>query len=343
MRALGLWPDRASGAALAYRDHGWNNLGMEDRTAYAFNALLERHYAIGRVIRFRHLPRGRQATCFEILTAGQREYLLQLFPPEYNLAWLQQAMCVLEAASRQGFPAPRPEPSIPMIPSSPSLVVDGPQGSHLVLTEIVVGQHLPLERWTAQDLSHLGLRLAWLHRLLAEMPAMATRPPSLADQVRHWSYAPELRHRQNYPAPSPAHVDSLLHVLEDRHIDAAGLAHGGISPEAILLDADRQIVNVVDWGLCQAGHPAQDVVDAFVYWCIRPDGMVARDEAQALLEAYASLAPHPVASWQDVVLGWCGRQLIDHYTGCRPLPRGFGTILANPDSLTAAIGLCQSK
>jgi Ser/Thr protein kinase RdoA (MazF antagonist) len=317
---------------------------MEDRTAYAFNSLLERHYAIGRVIRFRHLQRGRQATCFEVLTAGQREYLLQLFPPEYQLPWLQRAMRVLEAASRQGFPAPRPEASTPTTPSSPCLVVDGPQGSHLVLTEIVGGQYLPRERWTPVDLSHLGLRLAWLHRILAEMPAIPTKPPSLVEQVRHWSRATLPHHRQDFPAPSPAHVDLLLQMLADRHhIDAVGLAHGGISPEAILLDADRQIVNVVDWGLCQAGHSAQDVVDAFVYWCIRPDGMVARDEAQALLEAYGSLASQPVASWQNVVLGWCGRHLIDHYTGCRPLPRGFGTILANPDSLTAAISFCQSK
>ena len=316
---------------------------MEDRTAYAFNALLERHYSIGRVIRFRHLQRGRQATCFEILTAGAREYLLQLFPPEYRLPLLQHAMCVLDAASRRGFPAPRLEASIPMTSSGPCFVVDGPQGSHLVLTEIIVGQHLPLERWRAQDLSHLGLRLAWLHRLFTEMPAMATNQPSLSEQIRHWSCASTPRHPQDFPAPSRAHVELLLSMLEDRAVDNAGLAHGGISPEAILLDADRQIVNVVDWGLCQTGHPAQDVVDAFVYWCIRPDGMVARDEAQALLEAYASLAPHPVVSWQNVVLSWCGRHLVDHYTGFRPLPRGFDTILANPESLTAAISFCQSK
>lgn len=333
----------AAATTLASQDDGWNNQAMEDRTAYALNALLERHYAIGRIVRFRQLQRGRQAECFEILTAGQREYLLHLFGPEYRLSWLHNAVGALAAVSRQGFPAPRPEPAIRASPDGPCMVVDGPQGSHLVLTDSANGQHLALSRWTAWDLSHLGLRLAWLHRLLAQIPLVATEQPSLPEQIRHWSGVSGAHHRPDHPAPSQADVELLLERLEDGRVNDAGLAHGGISPEAILLDADRQIAGIVDWGLCRAGHPASDVVDAFVYWCVKPDGMVARDEAQALLEAYASLAPNAVESWHHVVLGWCGRRLMDHYTGCCPLPRGFGTILAHPDSLTAAISLCQSK
>ena len=43
---------------------------MDDRDAYVLNNLWSRYYDLGRIVRFRHVTRGRQATVWEVLTAA---------------------------------------------------------------------------------------------------------------------------------------------------------------------------------------------------------------------------------------------------------------------------------
>src|SRR4051812_441582 len=63
---------------------------MDDQQAYLLNGLISRHFDLGRVVRFREVPRGRQAATIELLSAQGAEYLVQLFPPAFEAGSLDQ-------------------------------------------------------------------------------------------------------------------------------------------------------------------------------------------------------------------------------------------------------------
>jgi Ser/Thr protein kinase RdoA (MazF antagonist) len=314
---------------------------MDDRTAYLLNALVERHYDIGRVLRFRKITRGRQAECFELLTAGQQEFLLLLFPAAFDPTLLQSTGALTARLGAAGFPVPKT-----IHASSPETgwVAAGPQGSHLMLTTQPQGQSLAVAQWSSQALSHLGLRLAWLHRLLNhERPTMTVGSAQLAQRLESLVRQPVPGCDALKQVLDASQVEKLIQQLTDISVECTYCRHGSLTPEAVLLDADRQIVSVLDWGNCQVGFPQEDVVDIFLNWCVDTDGQVRSPEAQAFLQAYFSLHSTAGPAWHEAVLVWTGHRLIAALSGCGQLPRGFATILENPHFLSAAITICQSK
>ena len=314
---------------------------MDDRTAYLLNSLVERHYDIGRVLRFRKITRGRQAECFEILTAGQQEFLLSLFPAAFDAALLRSAGALTARLGAVGFPVPKA-----IHASSPETgwLASGPQGTHLMLSTQPHGQCLNAEAWSSQNLSHLGLRLAWLHRLFSqERPSNAVTSAELAKRLQSLLNHPLAGGQSVKKALNATLIEKIIHQLEELSVDCTHCWHGALTPEAVLLDADHQIMSIVDWGNCQVGYPHEDVVDVFLNWCVDTDGQIRSPEAQCFLQAYFSLHSTNGPPWQQIVVLWTGHRLIAALSGCAGLPRGFATILENPHFLSAAITICQSK
>jgi len=314
---------------------------MDDRTAYLLNGLVERHYDIGRVLRFRKIKRGRQAECFELLTAGQQEFLLLLFPAAFDAALLRSAGALTARLGAAGFPVPKA-----IHASSPETgwLAAGPQGSHLMLSTQPHGQAMEAGAWSSQNLSHLGLRLAWLHRLLGqERPAMSVTSNQLAQRLQTLLEHPSAGGEGVKKALNLAQIEKIIQQLADISVECTHCWHGALTPEAVLLDADHQIMSIVDWGYCQVGFPHEDVVDVFLNWCVDRDGQIRSPEAQCFLQAYFSLHSTNGPPWHQTVVVWTGHRLIAALSGCAGLPRGFATILENPHFLSAAITICQSK
>ncbi len=314
---------------------------MDDRTAYLLNGLVERHYDIGRVLRFRKITRGRQAECFEILTVGQREFLLLLFPATFNTAVLQSSGALTARLGEVGFPVAKA-----IHASSPEAqwVVAGPQGSHLMISTQPPGQVLAGTDWSLQDFSHLGLRLAWLHRLFSqERPAKMVTAHELVQRLQACLTHPAPGYEVVKRALKAEQIKKLMQQLSDISLECTDYRHGALTPDAVLMDTEHQIVSVLDWGCCQVGLANEDVVDVFLNWCVDNDGQIRSPEAQAFLQAYFSMHDTGDPGWHETVLIWTGHRLIAALSGCAQLPRGFATILENPHFLSAAITICQSK
>jgi Ser/Thr protein kinase RdoA (MazF antagonist) len=309
---------------------------MDDRYAYLLNGLWARHFDLGRVVRFRHAQRGRQAITYEVLTAEQREYCVYLFPPSYAEADLAAMAQTINTLDQNRFSV------VPMQQSKDQTwVVGGPQGQHMMVSLNTDGQLLPPETWSAHDISQLGLRLAWMHRLLKEeIPAAAPTAP-LAEMLSAALQRPpaDLPHRM--PKLNPAYTQRLVLELSDHKI--LGPCHGDIQPAAFLLDHDRQIRTVVDWGLLHAGDPLEDMVAAFVHWCIAADGTVNTETARTLLESYRSLIPISKERWLPAVRSWCAWQILHATADHAPLAKNFAHILQDPGALAQAIELCEAK
>ncbi len=332
---------------------------MNDRMAYALHALLNDHYDMGRILRFRQMRRGTQADCYELLTAEHNEFTLFLFPPEFSRQSLADAAPIMEQLASAGFPVSRPVASRQRSSSgAPLFAIEGPQGSHFFVTTIAPGQMAAAADWSNHDLSNLGLRLGWMHRAMRDALAADSQPAAGVPRPdRAKVQAPAMRLvaalesgtsrgqqvRQMLPAAALDRLLAELEKLEKVFAAGAGYVHGGISPESVLLDHDRHIAAIVDWGVFSTGIPAQDVIDAFMSWCVHKDGEVRADAAQALLQAYLSLEKFRGDQWYSAVISWCAARLGAAVLGRKHLPRGFAGILENPHSLSATLTICQSK
>ena len=313
---------------------------MDDRFAYILNNLWSRHYDLGRIIRFRHVTRGRQAEAYEVLTAEQNEFLVYLYPPTFDAAQFAHLGPCLQLLGQERFPV------VPMIPArTHQWAVDGPQNAHLVVTLNTSGHYLLPDQWLLHHISQLGLRLAWLHRLLIEQipprqePTLLSQLNMALDQPHSPQFIPALNSAlSSLPAP----LNSLKERLEDLP-PPVGHVHGDIQPAAVLLDNEHQIRTFVDWGLLHAGNPLEDLIDVFVHWCIASDGVVNIDQGRTFIEAYRSLSSLPAQPWPDAIASWSAHRLIDAAQGRRPLPRGFVAFLSNPATLSTPLEYCQAK
>jgi hypothetical protein len=311
---------------------------MDDREAYLLNGIVQRDFRVGRIIRFRKLRRGIQSEAIEILTSERQSFLVLIYPQTYLRKQLNTGAKKSTSLARATFP------SLHFIEpvGNDGWVVDGPQGTHLMVAKFPAGQAVPCEQWNGQDLSQLGVRLAWMHRMTTDADRTQIGKPLYAEFIRLLS------------EPSPRR-NALLNLLDaamlQKFVDAQkgepspqGWLHGGINQSSVLMDDDRQITALIDWGLAGGGSSYEDAVDVFVGWCIDAEGQVRAAEARAFLEAFLSLTPEPQApDWQEVVNYWCMRQIHNALLGFHPLPRGFASILRNPAFLSTAIALCQNK
>lgn len=313
---------------------------MDDRFAYILNNLWSRHYDLGRIIRFRRVTRGRQAEAYEILTAEQNEFLVYLYPPTFDAAQFAELAQRLQVLNQERFPV------VPMLPSRTGhWSVDGPQNAHMVVTLNTPGQYLLPDQWLAHHISQLGLRLAWLHRLMMEKIPLQLEA-SLFSQLNT-----ALEHPRNPQfvvtlSSSLASFPRALHSLKERLEDLPppnGYVHGDMQPAAVLLDEEHQIRSFVDWGLLHEGNPHEDIIDAFVHWCISADGVVDTERGRVFIEAYRSMSPYSGQPWPDAITSWLARRLIDAAYGRRSLPRGFVAYLSNPATLSTPLEYCQAK
>ena len=312
---------------------------MDDREAYLLNGIVQRDFRLGRIIRFRKLARGVQSDTIEILTSERQSFLVLIYPRIFSRKQLNTGAKKSTSLAKATFPSLHfVEPA----KAGSEWVVDGPQGTHLMVAKFPIGQAVGCEQWQSQDLSQLGVRLAWMHRMTTDADRTYTGKPLYA----------ELTHLLAEPSPRR---NALLNVLDasilQKFVDTQkgkppleGWIHGGINQTSVLMDDDRQITSVIDWGLAGSGSHYEDAVDVFVQWCVDTEGQIRATEARAFLEAFLSLAPEPrTPDWQGVVDYWCMRQIINALRGYRPLPRGFGSIIRNPAFLSTAIALCQNK
>jgi Ser/Thr protein kinase RdoA (MazF antagonist) len=308
---------------------------MDDQQTYLLNGLLGRHFGLGRIVRFRQVQRGRQAEAFELFTAQEKEYLVQLFPPAYAADQLEFNATAVNALDAHRFSV------VPFLPGKAGrFVAEGPQGSHMLVSLAPAGSILPAGLYTDHDISQIGLRLGWMHRLLKEQVADPPADPEaapLADQVREVCATPSAGGPPRVPAPLLELLLSLLRLPASQ-----GWVHGDIQPPALLVDADRQLRTVMDWGLLHQGAPQEDLIDAFLSFCTTADGGLAADRGRTLLESYHTLVPIARIPWTPVVASWCARRLLDAHAGRRPLPIGFSTVLERPEDLATALASCAT-
>jgi Ser/Thr protein kinase RdoA (MazF antagonist) len=308
---------------------------MDDQQTYLLNGLIGRQFGLGRIVRFRAVARGRQAQTFEILTQQQHEYTVYLYPPAFAASQLDFAARTINMLDANRFSV------VPMLAAQGGehFTAEGPQGATMLVSLTTAGSALAAEEYTEHDISQVGLRLAWLHRLLKEhVPAPVgegTLRERLAEELD--DLTPDtLRYLPSLPAGAREKLDGLL-----AREAAQGWVHGDIQGAALLVDADHQLRTLVDFGLLHFGSPLEDVVDAVLQFCVEDGGGVASGRGKALLEAYDSLLPLQEVDWTAVVASWLGQRLIDAARGRRGLPKGFSGLLKSPETLADAIGSCM--
>jgi Ser/Thr protein kinase RdoA (MazF antagonist) len=292
--------------------------------------LLARQFGLGRIVRFREVKRGRQAVTFEVMTAQQNEYLVYLYPAVYRVDQLAFMAGVLNGLDRERFTV------VPMVAGKHGdFVGEGPQGTRMMVSLGTEGSVMPREQLTAHDVSQVGLRLAWMHRLLKEHVELPEAGAEMAELVEE-----ALEEGERAPAIEGEARATLLTALRMPLAGGAGWVHGDVQAEALLHDADRQLRTVVDWGLLHVGSPLEDVVDALWMLCGDGEGMLDRDKAGALLEAYDSLSPVKQVAWTPVVAAWCGRRVLDAAAGRRAAPGGLARVAGAPERVGVAIASC---
>jgi Ser/Thr protein kinase RdoA (MazF antagonist) len=289
---------------------------VDDQQTYLLNGLITRNFTIGRIVRFRQVRRGRQAECYELFTAEEKEYLIQIYPAAFNADQLDFAAGAVNVLDRHRFSV------MPFVPSQNVVfVAEGPQNSHMLLSLAPAGSALPPQQYSEHDISQIGLRLGWMHRLLNQELTPPQAPMAPAEQLPGGNGALErLRGLLALPVPR-------------------GWVHGDVQPPALLHDSDHQLSAVMDWGLLHWGCPLEDVVDAFLALAVNDKGILDRRRGKPLLEAYATLVPIKHIAWTPVVAHWCARRLIDGQR--RALPEGFMKgILPEPERLATALASC---
>ena len=148
---------------------------MDDQQTYLLNGLFARQFDLGRIVRFRQVTRGRQAATFELLTAQQNEYLVYLYPAAYSAEQLDFMAGAVNSLDDNRFTV------VPWVKGkSGSFVGEGLQNGRLMVSLGVAGSALATEQYTEHDVSQVGLRLAWMHRLLREQVAAPAEKVSLA-------------------------------------------------------------------------------------------------------------------------------------------------------------------
>jgi hypothetical protein len=309
---------------------------MDDQQTYLLNGLLARQFGLGRILRFRQVNRGRQPTSFELLTAQQNEYLVSLYSPGFrpdHLSFVAETVNVLDAERFTVVPF--------LLSKQNAYVAEGPQGAHLLVSTATAGSPLPPDQYTDHDISQVGLRLAWMHRLLNEKIELPVAPPP----------APAALLEDLFDDPTPdaaALLDAfsadarktLLSALALPNPVPAGWVHGDIQPNALLHDADRQLRTVVDWALLHIGFPHEDLIDAILTLC--GDNRAGFNPARAavLLEAYDSLSSLKSIPWTPIVAAWCARRFLDAAAARRPAPPDLLRLAAAPERLAVALASC---
>lgn len=308
---------------------------LDDRQAYVLNSLLERHYSMGRIVRFRHARRGRQARCHELLTAGHGSFTLYLFPPPHDADRIEYACKCMDILADKSLPL-----AAPVAARDGRFVVAGPDRASMVVTASPAGQAISAEQWSLQDISMLGLRLAWLHESMeANCPDDA--PPSLASRLERIADAdPRSGKPGQPPAAALAALPGLVAAL--RRIEAARLPprqwrHGDLSTNAVLVDGDRQIQSFVDFGRIGTGHRLEDALDVLAHWCMRERGILREEAARTFLSAYRSLLKRDPEPWSDAVHVWAARHIIDEARGLAPSPPFMDTIVMDLAGLAGAL------
>ena len=288
---------------------------MDDQQAYLLNGLLSRSFGLGRIVRFRKLARGRQAETYELFTAQEKEYLAQVYPPAFDATQLEFAARTVNAIDVQRFSV------VPFLASkSGPFVADGPQNGHLLVSLAPAGSAFSPDQLTDHDVSQVGLRLAWMHRLFNELLPAPEGQDLKMQEVQELAGEPLL---------------SLLRLPAPR-----GWVHGDIQLPALLHDGDHQLRTLVDWGLIHYGCPFEDLADAFIVLARDDAGKFDINRGRILLEAYDSLVPIRGMAWTPVAARWCAQRLLDDRARRRPAPAGFAALLAAPESLATAMASC---
>lgn len=311
------------------------NRGMDDQQTYLLNGLLTRQFGLGRIVRFRQVSRGRQAQTFELLTQQQHEYTVYLYPPAFSAMQLDFAARTINLLDENRFSV---VPMLPVQDAADAFAAEGPQGATMLVSLTTTGSAIAVEQYTDHDISQLGLRLAWLHRLLREHVPLPEGEGTLEERLGEEldDLTPDtLRYLPSLP---PGARERLMVLLGQE--TPQGWVHGDIQGAALLLDADHQLRTVVDFGLLHAGSPLEDVVDAALHFCGDGNGGLAAGRAEVLLEAYDSLLPLKGLAWTPVVASWLAQRLIDAARGRRILPKAFSRILAAPEGLAGALASC---
>ena len=190
--------------------------------------------------------------------------------------------------------------------------------------------------YTDHDVSQIGLRLAWMHRLLKEQLPELPRQPPLSERLRAVcsTVLPD-------GARAPVVLDQLSPLLTLLRLPTAqGWVHGDIQTLALLVDNDHQLRTITDWALLHSGSPLEDLVDAFLSLCTNSEGRLLPVRGRALLESYRSLIPIQRVPWTPVVACWCAQRILDCCENRRPLPMGFSKLLEQPERLATALASC---
>ncbi len=307
------------------------NASMDNQQTYLLNGLLTRHFGLGRIVRFRQVERGRQASTFELFTAQENEYLVYLYPAAYTVEQLNFVANTVNRLDLHRFSV------VPFVKAKVgAFAAEGPQNSHMLVSIAPAGSVLAPASYSDHDVSQIGLRLAWMHRLLKEQLPDLPQQASLAERVREACGAvpPDA-------ARPPIALNQLSPLLALLSLPTAqGWVHGDIQGSALLVDNDHQLRTVTDWGLLHAGSPLEDLVDAFLSLCTNADGELLPVRGRALLEAYHSLLPIQRIPWMPVVASWCAQRILDSCENRRPLPRGFSRLLEEPERLATALASC---
>lgn len=302
---------------------------MDDRQTYLLNGLLARHFSLGRIVRFRPVDRGRQGEAYELFTAQEKEYLAIVLPAGHAVGGLNRIAEAVNLLDAQRFSV------VPFVPAkSGGFVGEGPQNAGLMVSLAPEGSALPADQYTEHDVSQVGLRLAWMHRLFEECL------PTVDQAAVNAAFAAEVQ-RLESRAPGSAGGDPLLKFLDIPV--PMGWAHGDIQAGALLHDADHQLRTVTDWALLHEGCPLEDLVDAFVFLALDERGQLIRDRARALLEGYATLRAIGGTQWPAVVARWCGQRAIHADRGQRPNPARWAEFKARPLDLAVQIAQAAAR
>jgi Ser/Thr protein kinase RdoA (MazF antagonist) len=300
---------------------------MDDNFTYMLSGLLNRHFALGRVARFRQVTRGRQSATYELLTAQQNEYLIYLYPPTFDAERLSFMAAAVNRLDERRFSV------MPFLKAqSGLLVVPGPQGTQMMVGGNPAGAPRSPADWTELQWTELGQRLAWMHRTLREELPAAEDNEGLADELEDSLAIPAEKLPRNLPAVDEGRLRELIARLASQNGDLVGYVHGDISVDSLLVDADQQLRFILDWGLMRPGVPMEDL-----FWVY---GGICAEKAEAfalVAEGYTALEKINAGDVETGVTRALARRIVEARAGRAPMKSAV-ELLGRRQAISDAIG-----
>lgn len=181
------------------------------------------------------------------------------------------------------------------INGAPFFVMDFVDG--LVIRDATAAEPLTVAQRAAAGRS-LAATLAKIHAVDPDevgLGDLGRKEGYIARQLKRWNGQFEQARTREVPEVTRAYERLVASIPEQ---GAPAIVHGDYRLDNCIVDADGEVIAVLDWEICTLGDPLADLGILMVYWTEPGDAMAALPGAATTLEGFPS-RQELVAAYQE--------------------------------------------